>query len=84
MPYKNKKARYRLYDYAYIALWDSSHLRPTASNLESKYIKLRTQKQSPRYHLNHNLSMISSAEILSINVNPNHFFPKSFIEAPIR
>jgi hypothetical protein len=32
--YKNKKARYRPYDYAYIALWNSN--RTTASNLESK------------------------------------------------
>lgn len=36
MPYKNKKARYRLYDYAYIALWNSSGT--TASNLVCKDI----------------------------------------------
>ena len=26
----------------------------------------------------------SSASVFSINVNPNHFFPRSFIEAPTR
>lgn len=39
LTYKNKKTQYRLYDYAHIALWDSSFL-PTTSKLTCKFSHL--------------------------------------------
>ena len=33
---------------------------------------------------NHIFSISSSASVFSIRVKPNHFFPKSLIEAPMR
>ena len=36
MSYINKKTQYRLYDYTYIALWNSE--RTTVSNIICKYI----------------------------------------------
>jgi hypothetical protein len=44
MPYKNKKTQYRLYDYTYIALWNS--IGTTAFNIECKVSKI-IQRPAP-------------------------------------
>ena len=42
---KTKKTQYRLYDYTYIALWDSTSFRPTAFRLVNKYITIKCNVQ---------------------------------------